>query len=282
MHLIQTIALGIFILGSSIVSPTASSALEQVRCDRFDLRATLRGDQIDVLLDTDCPDFADVMLSVSRTYHRVGSEDAYVLHYFNDKSTIADLRRSKTISVTDARWKGALEERRRESSRMGDSFAIARVDINIEVSATVPAYQTDQRFAPNNENLVGDAVSRVGALRVVEDEVLIPHPLDNASAEAGSVPLPSTDPYSLDTNQAYRLSRATPLMPSSNPRDPLGALGEARQIPAGYVIRVIDVSDVGGTPWYQVIVSSEAGSQTASGWINAIALLGQELEAVDP
>ena len=86
-------------------------------------------------------------------------------------------------------------------------------------------------------------------------------------------------PYDeLVTGESYRLSQETPLMPEREPADPLEALVRAVELPTGSVVRITATEDQGGQPWYEVVL---VGRESTMGWINSIALIGQQIDRVE-
>lgn len=87
------------------------------------------------------------------------------------------------------------------------------------------------------------------------------------------------DKSDLQPGECYQLSKETPLMPSPNPLRPLAALKKARYIPEKYIINIRKIWMEHGGPWYYVNVRDPGGKYLlCSGWINSIALIGQDLK----
>lgn len=266
------------LLAGAIVCAANSAAAEALRCDTFEIQAALEADELVVSLDTDCPEFAQLMVSVSRSYYTRGDSMAYAHDYFQQKSTVGDWRQQNHISVAHSIWESALNAHREQMSRLGMGYVVDRISDDVEIRMVIPVNQEDERFGKRNENLVGRAVRTTG-LRVVEDEVHIRYPLGDVSL--GKTHIPSTDPNSLEIARAYRISRETPLMSELNPADPMKAISETHYIPEGYVIKILSASKMHGNPWYKVEVMNRVGVRVGSGWVNSIALLGQKLEAIE-
>ena len=70
-------------------------------------------------------------------------------------------------------------------------------------------------------------------------------------------------------------------MPEFEPTDPLAAIQRMKQIPKGGAFKVYEVRKRSGTGtlWYRVAAVDQRKKKIGSGWINSIALLGQELKA---
>ena len=79
------------------------------------------------------------------------------------------------------------------------------------------------------------------------------------------------DPFYLLVGYYYSLSKKTPLMPEFEPSDPLAAIEKALVLPVGAVIEIISMKMKRFYPWYQV------NSLGRTGWINSIALAGQDI-----
>ena len=116
------LAAGYVLLATSVVGG------EKIRCDEFDVRATLDGDRVTVSLNSDCPDFSEIMVSVSRTYYQKGSDTAYSHSYFHEKSTVGNWRQQKQVSVIHSKWINSLENHRKKMNRLGLGYAVDRVD----------------------------------------------------------------------------------------------------------------------------------------------------------
>ena len=56
-----------------------------------------------------------------------------------------------------------------------------------------------------------------------------------------------------------------------------------RRIPAGTIITVLSVdrSDA-SNPWYRVKAASASGTDMGTGWVNRIAVIGQEIRVIRP
>ena len=74
----------------------AQNATGNVVCNRFEALAKRTGDTLTLSLDTDLPDFTDVMVSVSRAYYKRGSSVEYPLDYFQEKSSVGKWREPRT------------------------------------------------------------------------------------------------------------------------------------------------------------------------------------------
>jgi hypothetical protein len=254
--------------------PWPSAQAQSVSCDRFALRATPQGNELLVSLETDLPDATVVMVSVSRSYWAGTPVEEYPLDYYEARSTVADWRRPRTISIDDAVWRRQLDERLRLLALAGEAARPARIGNAILVSFTVPVNQPDPRFGPGNRNLVGARVAKRG-LRVVAAESRIRRPLGAGAASAASQ---YASAQGLRAGVTYRLSRETPLAPERRPSDPLRAIAATRRLPPGTLVTVsrIDRSDA-ANPWYHVAATTAGGTQLGTGWINSIALIGQEI-----
>ena len=131
---------------------------EKIKCDTFDVKSHLQNDELLVSLDTDYPDYAEIMVSVYRIFYEIGESSEYSRNYFEEKSTVGNWRKQRRISVAHAKWLADLEAHRREMNRLGIGFTVDRIDDDIEISMVLPINQEDERFGHRNSNLVGKAV----------------------------------------------------------------------------------------------------------------------------
>ncbi len=262
----------LLILAITFIANTADA---QVVCDKFKLVAQLTGSTLNLSVDTDLPDSAVVMVTVSRSYLEQGNASTYVLDYFSQKSSVGQWRSKHSISVDNDKWNSALRERQELASRAGIGFGVASVSDNITVSMVVPINQPDPRFGKGNSELTGKAVSTTG-LRVVKDKMEINYPLSGAPIGKSSY----GNPLQLEVGQSYIVTKKTPLMPSHSPADPIAALQMVKQIPNGGGFTVLGTFDKKGNRWYQVSAFDQRLEPIGTGWINSGALLGQQLKAV--
>jgi len=255
---------------------TPSATETQIVCDKFELVAKVVGSTLDFSIDTDLPDNAVVMASVSRSYLKKGDSNTYPLDYFSEKSTIGKWKSEHSISIADEVWETALKARQEKMSRLGIGFDVASISDKIMVRMVVPINQPDPKFGDQNQNLTGKAVSTKG-IRVVEDEVEIDYPLN--APLVGKSPFPSLNPLELEIGQAYVVSKQTPLMPSHSPADPIAAIQQMKQIPKEGGFKVLEVYKEKNNPWYKVTAFDQSAEQVGTGWINSTALLGQQLNS---
>lgn len=279
--LVLLVLLGFTVSLSTAPTEVESQATqaEEIKCDLFEIKSKLQNDELLVSLNTDCPDYTGIMISVDRKYNEVGNPDAYSRYYFEESSTVGNWRRQRRISVTHAEWLAELKTFQRTMNRLGVGFTVDSISDDIEIRMVVHVNQKNVRFGDRNSNLVGKAVNTTG-LRIIDDEVSVNYPLQGTSGVKAV--LPSLDPNSLDRNQSYRISRQTPLMSELNPADPLAAIAKTKYLSSGSIIRIMSISKKLGIPWYKVAVSNSSGSYVGTGWINSTALLGQNLEPLPP
>ena len=67
-------------------------------------------------------------------------------------------------------------------------------------------------------------------------------------------------------------------MPSHSPVDPNAALQQVKQIPKDGGFKVLEVYKEKNNPWYKVTAFDKKAETIGIGWINSIALLGQQLK----
>jgi len=249
--------------------------LAGVRCDKFDVTAALQGDSLRVRLDTDLPEFTELMVSVSRCYFQKGDKDSkYARDYFSEKSTVSKWRTSRSLSVADHIFDKALQKQLDMMASLGMPFEVARIEDTLEVSFVVPVNQENPAFGKMNVNLRGTMVAKKG-LRTIGWERAFKKPF----ARRGSAPRVSTKAHygSLKVGRSYRLSKQTPLMPEFEPSDPMAAISHMKRLPPRSSITVIRIRMKRTTPWYYVRAFGPNGLRIGEGWINSIALIRQDI-----
>ena len=88
----------------------------------------------------------------------------------------------------------------------------------------------------------------------------------------------------LQEGETFQLSSKIALMPKLNPigvDDTIISILNAQTIPSGYIIKILRVADKDGVPWYYVDVMNSVGFYIDSGWINSMALIGQNRDHYD-
>lgn len=81
---------------------------------------------------------------------------------------------------------------------------------------------------------------------------------------------------SLHVGQVIGLSKGTPLMPELEPADPMAALREMRSLPSFTTIKVLKTAMRGPILYYFVEATDPSGAPLSYGWVNSMALMGQE------
>jgi len=255
----------------------SSETETQIVCDIFELITNVTGSTLSLSVETDLPDYAVVMVGVSRTYKEKGSPDKYSVDYFSEKSTIGEWRAAHNISIDSDRWKKALKDKQRNLAQARLGFDVESISDMILVNMVVPVNQPNKKFGDRNKNLVGKAVRTTG-LRVVEAEIEIEYPLDSPPAGES---LYAKNPKDLDADQTYIVSRKTPIMPHHSPADPIAAIDGTKQIPIGGRFKILEVYLKDGDPWYKATAYDQDLKEIGTGWINSTALIGQELKILE-
>jgi len=247
----------------------------KVVSDTFEIRHHLDGRTLTFVLVTDLPDNTDLMVGVRRRYKERGSAEDYSIDFFSEKSKVGAWRSPHQITLDNDAWTAKLEEQQRIMARVGEPFEVRSIADDVLISLTVPVNQPDPRFGQRNANLVGAVVEQSGTLRIIDIERSIPYPRE------GEIRNPAwADPLRLGVNETYVLGTRVPLMPELNPVDPIAAVERMVDLPGGSRITVREVRFQGGTPWYRVDAHAADGNSLGSGWVNSIALIGQDVRKV--
>jgi len=123
------------------------------------LHTSLKDNTISISIDSDLPDFTNIIISISRSYWKKGETDEYPINYFSEKSNLKKWKKTKNIMLDKTKWKAKLKEREDTMISMGElDFQISRISDSISVHATVHVRQSNSAFGENNINLVGKEV----------------------------------------------------------------------------------------------------------------------------
>lgn len=89
------------------------------------------------------------------------------------------------------------------------------------------------------------------------------------------------DAQRLAVGSSYIVSRATPLMPSDNFDGAIAAGMIILEIPPSGAFKILATKKRGPTPWYRVAAADDQRQSLGQGWINSIALIGQDLKPAE-
>ncbi|MGI9230024.1 MAG: hypothetical protein ACR2P9_09230 [Gammaproteobacteria bacterium] len=271
-NITHTTNLLIFMLTMAIVWTWSSPSVANIVCDEFEIKHQVSGDELNLSLLTDLPDDMVVMVSVYRTYrNKDNPETDYLIDYFDEKSTAGQWRIPKRILIGSQQFTALVNKKQKELSRLGLWPGIASIADDITISMVVPI----------NKLLTGKATEahRIGTGRIVYREIKIRFPLNDDANNVNS--LPSLDPNNLDVGAMYVVSKKTPLMPSHSPTDSFKTIAEMVYIPKGGIIKILDTwrDPKIQRRWYKVEVLKRNGQSLGAGWVNSVALIGQNLKA---
>lgn len=158
-------------------SQSTSATTTQIVCDKFTIVHSLKGDTLSVSVDTDLPDFTEVMVSVSRSFFDKKDPEEYVRNYFEEKSTVGQWRQARTIRVSHDAYRKNLEEHKRKTDELGIGGELDRIAPEIDVRFTVHLFQPNPAFGKRNANLTGKATTLTGSDRIVRSESKVSYPL---------------------------------------------------------------------------------------------------------
>lgn len=268
--------------GASAVAgpaPAAAAAAEPVPipagvlCERFVVSASVQGDELAVTVDTDLPADARLEFWLTRSYWEKGDTEERAFDYADAVRTVVECSPSCRFPLDNAAAVAKLVEARDLQAKTGLGGEMDRISPELSLTVWLDDEQSNPAFGELNRNLKGACVTDAGEGAVeVEKELEVAYPLD--------VPVPESryvSSESLVVKGMYVVSRRTPVVPEIHPRDPVGAMRRAYYIEDGGRFRVSAVQRVRHNNWYEVTAFDERGKRLGSGWINGIALIGQDI-----
>ena len=261
--------------------PTSETA-NKVVCNQFDVIAEVDGRQVSFRLVTDLPDDTEIMARISRSYWAEGSLETYLGAYSQRKTTVRELKQSVRILVDDTKWKNELIRKQEMLASLGEPLQVKRISEEIELDLTVPINQDNPAFGKRNKNLDGPFVSKEGLRTIsVTKRFNIPFGKEKEGTIVGKRQY-NLDPYNLEVNLRYRISKKTPISQELKPKDPLKAIAEMQYLPAGSVIRILKKESRRSAPHYYVTAEVRGSTRhKIIGWIYSPALMGQDLNVVE-
>lgn len=241
-------------------------AAAEVVSNKFDVIAEVSGREIIFRLSTDLPNDTTVMASVSRLYWQEGSGEIYWGTYFDRRTSVRELKQPLRVRIDDTKWKNKLKKKQKMFALFGEPFQVRKIGDEVELNLTVP---------------INQFVSRKG-LRTIRVEKKFSIPFDKTrGVELVGKKLYSLDPYDLDVNLLYRISKNTSISRELEPRNPLNIV-EMECLPPGSIFRVLKKQSSGSMPHYYVRVDVRGDTRhKVIGWIYSPALMGQDLSVVE-
>ncbi len=256
--------------------PEATTPLQEVVADRFEIQGKLEGDQVTFWLETDLPDNVTVTADVAREYMARTPEgsEMYAPTYWSEELTVGALRNPQTVLLDDAQWAEDVERSLTMFAIADYPVAIVSISQVVTVSLMAPGIERLPALEPDARNLTGKAVVVEDGRHLVQAEAAFPYPL--------SVPVKrETDwvnPEKLQVGQRYRLSRKANVLPEFESADPLVDIANMTVVPGGTVIEIRRIDDSGHSRRY--LVRARGDTDTVGGWISAGGLVAQTLERV--
>ncbi|MCD4823995.1 MAG: hypothetical protein K8S55_05270 [Phycisphaerae bacterium] len=174
-----------FDVGNPPGEPTPpASQPASLRCDRFDVAVVLKGDKLEVSLDTDLPDDTSLMVSVWRTYREKGNTERYIIDYFSDGSAVGRWRGKQVIDVNNEKALRRFHAKREQLAKIDMAGEIESISDSIEVGFTIPVNQPNPAFGNRNKNLCGKMVRQSkSGLRIIEWKRRVPYPLRHSCSK---------------------------------------------------------------------------------------------------
>ena len=273
----------LFLCYSLLLCLLPISGSSKVICNKFDLDSDVNKNVVKFWLSTDLPDDTIVMTSVCRQYWKKNNNETYVLCYYQSKSTVNELQHPIVVEINDALFKKKLEEKQQLLAKMGEPFEVSRISDEIEIGLTVPINQKNTNFGVRNSNLQGSKIINNQGLNIIKAEKKYKIIMSDSDVKAISNKKQySLDPYNLNLDVPYRISKRTPISERLDQKDSIRAIMEIKYLPPGTIIRIFKMEKKDGGQYYYVIASAgENLKQNIKGWISSVALLGQNLQIVD-
>lgn len=259
------------------------SVSAKVICNKFDLNSDINNNIVKFWLSTDLPDDTNVMTSVCRLYWKKNDKETYILCYYQSKSTVNELKNPVVVEINDSVFKKKLEEKQQFLAKIGEPFEVSKISDEVTIGLTVPINQKNSNFGLRNSNLEGSNVINDNGLNIIKIEKTFKIKMSDSDVKSISNKKQySLDPYNLNLDIPYRISKRTPISKEFDAKDSIRAIQEMQYLPPGSVIRIFRMEKKGGFPYYYATADIPGNrKQQLKGWISGGALLGQDLQVVD-
>lgn len=251
------------------------SAFGQVKCDVFKVNGKLNDNHLSVSLTTDLPNNTDIMVSVSRSYWNDGDTTEYEREYFSEKSTVQKWRVKHVLVINNNNWIKGLNNNQKALMSSGLSSNVRKISDSLNIDIIVPVIQSNPKFGKGNSKLIGKKVS-TSFLRTVEGDTNIYYPINKKLSKESKF----ANPLDLKNSKIYMLSKKTPIMPSYLPKNPISALSKMKYLSANGMVKLISKKKVDNIIWYKVYMINRSDKIIGIGWINSMALMGQNIKII--
>jgi hypothetical protein len=258
-----------------ITNPTLANS-SRITVNKFKLNASFKAPYLTLTLETDLPDTARIVVSVSRPFTKKGNANNYSIHHAFIRTSAGEAKKPFKVKIDNKAWQRKLKAQQAESSRFGNDYQVSEIKPFIKASATLPVDQPDPRFGAKNELITGKAIKEpYKGRKEVRTEVSVAHPIQPSSNLMKRQA--SLDPFNLDAGVIYIVSKRTPIMDSPRPFDPAASVRNVQYARTGNLITIQGSQTFSNIKWYKVKAQSRPNSRPIYGWINSFALIGQAL-----
>ena len=154
------------------------SCSKKTTCDKFIVNTELQNNELLVSIDSDLPNFTNIIVSVSRSYTTNIGLNKYPIDYFSDRSNLKKWKKTQNIFLDNTKWQDDFLKHRKILISSGNPITKV-IDISdfIRVVVTVHAKQSNPAFGEKNINLVGNEVQD-GNIRIVRKAVVFVYPIE--------------------------------------------------------------------------------------------------------
>ncbi len=157
--------------------PTHGITADRILCDKFSIIAKINDRTLTYSLETDLPDSANVVVTISRSYSRKDVRNINSKDYYNSKKTVGQLRYINIVKIDDNQWCQTLAKQQKLMSRMSNPFAVDKVNDDVSISITFHVNQEDPIFEKQNQNVSGKMIDEKNPVRSIRVEKKIRLPL---------------------------------------------------------------------------------------------------------
>jgi hypothetical protein len=250
----------LLILALSAIDSNSCFGQKVKEYDSPEIKYYLRDTTLNFVINTDLPPSIIVSITVNRSFWKKGSTTEYSIEYFSKFGTVGEWEVVKEISLDDTKWLSDLSEQLKSLSRAGIATSVEKISDSIRLSVVVPytnkPYPKFKKTGRSERKIFAPLKYSAGTVQ-----------------EYGG-------PESLAVASSYSISRATPLMSELNPADPLASIAKTIDLPIRSVITILSVAKKDGRSWYEVSAKGQDGQMIGKGWVNSVALIGQEITLV--
>lgn len=239
--------------------------LLNVYCDEpfVEINTTIVENNLHISLNHNLSPNLEAIIKISRLYQEKIDPTKYALDFYFGEGKLSEWSKPREINISREVWEYAFKKKQIELSRYGLGFEVASVDKLIEIEVLILSNYNKKKH--KYDSLIYKNSKKI------ENKI--------KTENITKTVIPALDAFSLNPNITYILSaKQTPLMPALQYNGKANYFSNVMYIPMSGKFTIIEINNTyHSQPWYKVNAYDKNDNKIGVGWINSIALVGQNL-----